>query len=72
MEDFARELGRLAAKPIVNETGLEGRHDFDLKWDIKGGQEALLSALSELGFTLEKRKANVNRLVVEESAAANR
>jgi uncharacterized protein (TIGR03435 family) len=73
MDDFARELGRLAAKPIVNSTGLEGRHNFDVKWDIKGGQEALLTALSELGFTLEKGKANVNRLVVENaSAAANR
>jgi len=72
MDDFARELGRLAAKPVVNSTGLEGRHNFDLKWDIKGGQESLLSALSELGFTLEKGKANVNRLVVEQSAAANR
>jgi uncharacterized protein (TIGR03435 family) len=70
MDDFAREIGRLAARPVVNETGLEGRHNFDLKWDIKGGQEALLSALSALGFTLERGKANVNRLVVE--AAENR
>ena len=73
MDEFARELGRLSAKPIVNETGLEGRHDFDLLWDIKGGQEALLSALTQLGFTLEKGKATVSRLVIEDaSAAANR
>jgi uncharacterized protein (TIGR03435 family) len=70
MDDFAREIGRLSSRPVVNETGLEGRHDFDLMWDIKGGQDALLKALAELGFTLEKGKANVNRLVVEDAGAA--
>ena len=43
--------------------------DFDLKWDITGGQDALLKALAELGFALEKGKANVSRLVVEDAGA---
>jgi uncharacterized protein (TIGR03435 family) len=75
MADFAWALSRTAAtgdRVVVDETGLEGSYDFELKYERDSGPDArvegpsIFSALQEqLGLKLEARKAPVEFLIVE-------
>ena len=72
MSDFALGMNYFADRPIVNETGLEGRYDFTLKWlpdaspEPEGGQvPGLFTAMQDqLGLKLEPRKGPVDVLAV--------
>jgi uncharacterized protein (TIGR03435 family) len=61
-------------KPVVNETGLEGRYTFGLKWvpdDLKGtvdgdGPPGMFTAIQEqLGLKLEATKGPVDVMVMD-------
>ncbi|MEO6805892.1 MAG: TIGR03435 family protein [Edaphobacter sp.] len=74
----AREVGR----PVIDETGLKGYYDFDLKWTPEGhvgelsadAPPGLFTAIQEqLGLKLEPTKGPVRVLVIDhvERPAAN-
>ena len=81
LADFASILQRAAMKrPVVDQTGLSGRYDFDLKWlpdetqfDFKGPWEQgnsdwpdLSTALQQqLGLKLEATRGQVNVFVID-------
>ena len=44
MADFAGELGAFLDRPVLDRTGIAGRHDFDLAWTIDEFQSARLKA----------------------------
>ena len=60
-------------RPMVNQTGLDGRYDFDLKYTYDeskspadGGAPGLFTAMEEqLGLKLETKRAPADVMVVE-------
>jgi len=70
MSEFANALGGYYINlPIVDETGLPGTYNFDLRWDKKlnGNDrfEAIKGALSDLGFGLSPGQRSIDMIVVE-------
>ena len=79
MASNAATLSDLVDRPVLDQTGLEGRYDFRVKFDptlIKpcDGQPAtspgtdnasIFSALQELGLKLEPRRAAVEIFVID-------
>jgi len=57
MADLAHYLSILIHRPVVDETGLGGRYDFNLS--------ALSGALDELGLRLQAKKIPVPMLVID-------
>ena len=82
MGEFALVMSYTADRPVVDQTGLSGRYDFQLKWtfdDSKAPTDGstppgLFTAMQEkLGLKLEPAKAPVDVLVIDkvERPAAN-
>ena len=73
MTDFTLVMQYFADRPVVNETALEGKYDFELKWapdDLKAtensGAPGLFTAVKEqLGLRLDAAKGPVRVLVVD-------
>jgi uncharacterized protein (TIGR03435 family) len=73
MPVFALELLSYVDRPIVDQTGLKGRYDFQLKWltgeNHANDQDAppgIFTAIQEqLGLKLEPLKAPADVLVVD-------
>lgn len=49
--------------PLVDETGLKGDLEMEVKWDPKGGLPAFTEALGKAGIELRKEKRTVDVLV---------
>jgi uncharacterized protein (TIGR03435 family) len=82
MGDFALVMKYAADRPVVDQTGLTGRYDFQLEWtfdDSKAPTDGtaapgLFTAVQEqIGLKLEPTKASADVLVVDgvERPAAN-
>jgi bla regulator protein blaR1 len=79
MMDLTSKLPRLLDRPVVNNTGLEGKYDFKLEWTPDPGPSApdsqpaetplgpsIFSALQQqLGLRLEATKGPVDVLVID-------
>jgi len=74
MSDFRLGMQYFLDKPVVNETGLDGRYDFVLKWvpdDLKGavdgdGPPSMFTAIQEqLGLKLEVAKGPVDVMAMD-------
>src|ERR1043166_3121177 len=67
---LTKQLERIFQIPIVDETGLEGSYNLDLRWKVKrdpdANQEAIKQALIEqLGLELVPVRKSVEMLIVE-------
>ena len=63
MTDLARSLYRFAERRVIDQTGLTGRFDFEMKW-MEG--ESVFTAIQEqLGLKLEAQRAPVDVVVVD-------
>jgi uncharacterized protein (TIGR03435 family) len=58
-------LRRVAALPVVDETGLLARYDFVLEWDTSSEPYALVQAFGDLGLELIFERRDVELLLVE-------
>jgi uncharacterized protein (TIGR03435 family) len=74
MSEFAPDLGYFLGRPAVDQTGLAGRYDFQLKWTPDesrapadgGAPPGLFTAIQEqIGLKLEPVKAQTEVLVVD-------
>ena len=70
MGSLARGLETLLKRPVLDETGLTNRYDFELKWEVKEPEppdpEPLITALrQQLGLELTPAKRTVEVLVVD-------
>jgi uncharacterized protein (TIGR03435 family) len=82
MSEFAPDLGYFLDRPAVDQTGLAGRYDLQLKWTVDESKApadgsappGLFTAIQQqIGLKLEPAKAPVEVLVVDavERASAN-
>src|SRR5258706_228918 len=53
MTDLARSLYRLAERRVIDQTGLTGRFDFEMKW--MDGESVLTAHQEQLRFELESK-----------------
>jgi uncharacterized protein (TIGR03435 family) len=73
MADFAQLLGYFLDRPVVNETELKGKFDFDLSWTVDGSLSddpkappGLFTAIQEqLGLKVEGTRGPADVLVME-------
>jgi bla regulator protein blaR1 len=74
LDGLADVLGNILRRPVRNETGLDGRFDFELTWTSDEGLDAvdaagpsIFTALQEqAGLKLESKKGPVRMLVIEQ------
>jgi len=73
MDDLSRLLALQLQRPVINQTGIEGRFDFVLDFESQAtpaGQEtwpSLFTSLpNQLGLKIESRKGPVDFLVVDQ------
>jgi uncharacterized protein (TIGR03435 family) len=65
MSAICNLLTRTFDRPVIDETGLEGRYTFELEWKA-GDQESLVKAIRErLGLTLAEDRRKVDVLLVD-------
>jgi uncharacterized protein (TIGR03435 family) len=73
LDSLADRLGDILGRPVVNETGLDGRFDFTIEWtsdeSLAAGSAtgpSIFTAIQEqLGLKLESKKGPVRMLVIE-------
>jgi uncharacterized protein (TIGR03435 family) len=69
MDRFAELLAKAAGAPVVDQTGITGNFDFDLRFrPALGGADdrpSLEQALAEIGLKMEKRKMPIDVLVID-------
>jgi uncharacterized protein (TIGR03435 family) len=70
MLSLANTLVRLVGRPVVDQTGLTGRYDFDLEYlrDESTASEfgvSLFTSLQRVGLRLEARKLPLDAIVVD-------
>lgn len=67
MEDFARYLERygILGMPVVDETGLEGKYQFDFSFDSENSK-SFLETIKKMGLKLKKEKRQIEVLVIYE------
>lgn len=70
MPMFAKELGRLTGRPVLDKTGLEGNYDYVLEWSVDSdasttGPSVFTALQEQLGLRLESVKAPVDTLVID-------
>lgn len=69
---IALSMGGLASmasqnlrKPVLNETGLSGRFDFELLWDISDPDSLVHAVRSQLGLRLSPGRRPIDHLVID-------
>ena len=75
MAEFANFLGKNLERPVLNQTGVEGKFDIVANVNLvsmqgRGGNDedlppTILGALQEMGLRLETRNGEIRRLVVD-------
>ena len=56
--------GAEADWPVLDETGLEGRYDYELRWDIRNPISVLDYVRDELGLELRPQVREMKHLIV--------
>ena len=65
LRDLARLLKRELDRPVLDETGLEGRYDFGLLWDIRDPISILDFVRDKLGLELRPQVREMEHLIVQ-------
>ena len=61
----------LLNRPVFDETGLTGRYEIDLTFDVEEDPDSLVRAIEELGLEMAKAERPVEMLVVRERAESD-
>ena len=65
LASIAGVAGQALGKTVVDETGLTGRFDFELKWDATNPQSLMEAVRTQLGLELTLSRRPLDYLVVE-------
>ena len=63
--DLARLLKRELDRPVLDETGLQGRYDFEFHWDIWNPISVLDFVRDQLGLELRLQVREIEHLIVQ-------
>lgn len=64
LRDLARLLKRELDRPVLDETSLEGRYDFELLWDTRNPISVLDFVRDKLGLELQPQVREMEHLIV--------
>ncbi len=64
LRDLARMLQSELDRPVIDETGMEGRYDFELIWDTRNPTSVLDSVRGKLGLELQPQLREMEHLLV--------
>ena len=64
LRDLARLLQRELDRPVLDETSLEGRYDFELLWDTRNPSTVLDFVRGKLGLELQPQVREMEHLFV--------
>ena len=65
MAVLADLASRTAGRTVIDETGLAGRHDFELRWDVRDPNSFAEAIHSQLGLRLSAKRRFIDHLVVD-------
>jgi uncharacterized protein (TIGR03435 family) len=65
LDDLARSLEELLGRPVVDETGLVGRYDIEVRGNHEGVEAFLAALQDQLGLTVTRARHEVEMLVVQ-------
>ena len=72
LEWLLTELEKRLDRPVVNETGLEGKFDWGLSYEADNRDSLIRAAREQLGLVLIPKRQPIEMLVVKEAAAAEK
>jgi uncharacterized protein (TIGR03435 family) len=56
---------RTTGKIVMDETGIGGRYDFELKWDVREPDSFAQAVQSQLGLRLSSKRRFINHLLID-------
>jgi uncharacterized protein (TIGR03435 family) len=65
LADITADAARVLGKTVMDETGLAGRFDFELKWDAANPQSMVDAVRTQLGLELVPSRRPLEYLVVD-------
>lgn len=65
MAAVARAAEQVLGKPVFDETGLQGKFDFELEWDAANSQSIIEAMSTQLGLDLAPKRRPLSYLVVD-------
>jgi uncharacterized protein (TIGR03435 family) len=65
LASIASDAGRVLGKTVLDETGLAGRFDFELKWDAANPPSMIEAVRTQLGLELTPSRRPLEYLVVD-------
>ena len=60
---------KIAKQIMIDETGLKGKYDFELKYDLMNPESVKAAIKEQFGLVLSSAKRQVEILVVEKNPA---
>ena len=68
LPDLAEGLARILGRPVIDESGIAGAYDVELRWTTDSGTDgspSIFGALQDLGLKLEGKKVPVDLIVID-------
>jgi len=62
---LASMLEEVIGRPVVDETGIAGVYDYELRWDPQKPESVLSAVREQLGLELREAKRPIEFLIVE-------
>ncbi|HEV2664660.1 MAG TPA: TIGR03435 family protein [Blastocatellia bacterium] len=70
LQKLAQFLGQIMNQPVVDETGLKDKYDWDLPYNRAGSDVLVIALREQLGLELRKAKRPMEVLIIEKAEPA--
>lgn len=65
LDSLTSMLEEVIGRPVVDETGIEGAYDYELRWDPQRPESVLSAVREQLGLELREARRPIEFLIVE-------